>query len=104
MQRASSAFTRVFDALWLRRTGTHRLQEGAIREMGPGSAAHHFVMHRVRGTVPIPADVGEPHVEIASHRCHQRPLAVDEMVGADYPQLLKAFLIRHNAHMLKLAA
>ena len=25
-------------------------------------------------------------------------------VGADYPQLLHAFLVRHNAHMLKLAA
>ncbi len=25
-------------------------------------------------------------------------------VGPDYPQLLQAFLVRHNAHMLKLAA
>ena len=24
--------------------------------------------------------------------------------GADYPQLLHAFLVRHDAHMLKLAA
>jgi glutathione S-transferase len=25
-------------------------------------------------------------------------------VGADYPQLLRAFLVRHDAHLLKLAA
>src|SRR5690348_5491828 len=40
LQRAKSAFTRVFDALWLlRRTG---IQKGgtACGEMGPGSAAH----------------------------------------------------------------
>jgi glutathione S-transferase len=33
----------------------------------------------------------------------QRP-SVRTAVGADYPQLLHAFLVRHNAHMLKLAA
>src|SRR5258707_10842686 len=31
-------------------------------------------------------------------------LSVRSAVGADYPQLLHAFLVRHNAHMLKLAA
>jgi glutathione S-transferase len=30
--------------------------------------------------------------------------SVRNAVGADYPQLLHAFLVRHNAHMLKLAA
>ncbi|MCA6113660.1 glutathione S-transferase family protein [Bradyrhizobium sp. WSM 1738] len=30
--------------------------------------------------------------------------SVRTAVGADYPQLLHAFLVRHNAHMLKLAA
>ena len=30
--------------------------------------------------------------------------AFGNAVGADYPQLLHAFLVRHNAHMLKLAA
>jgi glutathione S-transferase len=25
-------------------------------------------------------------------------------VGTDYPQLLRAFLVRHDAHLLKLAA
>ncbi|MBR1189690.1 glutathione S-transferase family protein [Bradyrhizobium sp. AUGA SZCCT0160] len=30
--------------------------------------------------------------------------SVQSAVGADYPQLLHAFLVRHNAHMLKLAA
>ena len=30
--------------------------------------------------------------------------SVRSAVGADYPQLLHAFLVRHNAHMLKLAA
>ena len=33
VQRVISAFTRVFDALWLRRAGTH---------MDPGSAAHRW--------------------------------------------------------------
>ena len=33
----------------------------------------------------------------------KRP-SVSTAVGADYPQLLHAFLVRHNAHMLKLAA
>jgi len=30
--------------------------------------------------------------------------SVRNAVGSDYPQLLRAFLVRHNAHMLKLAA
>jgi glutathione S-transferase len=30
--------------------------------------------------------------------------SVRTAVGADYPQLLRAFLVRHDAHMLKLAA
>ena len=30
--------------------------------------------------------------------------SVRSAVGADYPQLLHAFLVRHDAHMLKLAA
>ncbi|MBR1149146.1 glutathione S-transferase family protein [Bradyrhizobium sp. JYMT SZCCT0428] len=30
--------------------------------------------------------------------------SVRNAVGTDYPQLLHAFLVRHNAHMLKLAA
>ena len=30
--------------------------------------------------------------------------SVRNAVGVDYPQLLHAFLVRHNAHMLKLAA
>ena len=33
----------------------------------------------------------------------QRP-SVRTAVGSDYPQLLHAFLVRHDAHMLKLAA
>ena len=33
----------------------------------------------------------------------QRP-SVRTAVGADYPQLLRDFLVRHDAHMLKLAA
>jgi glutathione S-transferase len=33
----------------------------------------------------------------------QRP-SVRNAVGADYPQLLRAFLVRHDAHLLKLAA
>lgn len=33
----------------------------------------------------------------------QRP-SVRAAVGADYPQLLHAFLVRHDAHLLKLAA
>ena len=33
----------------------------------------------------------------------QRP-SVRAAVGPDYPQLLHAFLVRHDAHMLKLAA
>lgn len=30
--------------------------------------------------------------------------SVRTAVGADYPQLLRAFLVRHDAHLLKLAA
>ncbi|UPJ55533.1 glutathione S-transferase family protein [Bradyrhizobium sp. 192] len=30
--------------------------------------------------------------------------SVRTVVGADYPQLLRAFLVRHDAHLLKLAA
>ena len=33
----------------------------------------------------------------------QRP-SVRTAVGTDYPQLLHAFLVRHDAHLLKLAA
>jgi glutathione S-transferase len=33
----------------------------------------------------------------------KRP-SVRSAVGADYPQLLRAFLVRHDAHLLKLAA
>ncbi|MGY4454435.1 glutathione S-transferase [Bradyrhizobium sp. i1.3.1] len=33
----------------------------------------------------------------------RRP-SVRAAVGADYPQLLRAFLVRHDAHLLKLAA
>ncbi|MET4390751.1 glutathione S-transferase [Bradyrhizobium sp. F1.4.3] len=33
----------------------------------------------------------------------QRP-SVRNAVGADYPQLLRAFLVRHDAHLLKLSA
>ncbi len=33
----------------------------------------------------------------------KRP-SVQAAVGADYPELLRAFLVRHDAHMLKLAA
>jgi len=33
----------------------------------------------------------------------QRP-SVQAAVGADYPDLLRAFLVRHDAHLLKLAA
>ncbi|MDA9421264.1 MULTISPECIES: glutathione S-transferase family protein [Bradyrhizobium] len=33
----------------------------------------------------------------------RRP-SVRSAVGADYPQLLRAFLVRHDAHLLKLAA
>jgi hypothetical protein len=53
MQRAISAFTRVFDALWLRRTGT--VPSAGVRN-GPGSAAHHAAkggaLRRIRGTSP----------------------------------------------------
>ena len=33
----------------------------------------------------------------------KRP-SVRSAVGEDYPQLLRAFLVRHDAHLLKLAA
>jgi len=33
----------------------------------------------------------------------KRP-SVRTAVGEDYPQLLRAFLVRHDAHLLKLAA
>jgi len=50
--------------------------------MGPGSAAHRFVMHRVRGTSQAQRTL-RPHVEIAGHGFHQGlQLSVEEMVGA----------------------
>jgi glutathione S-transferase len=33
----------------------------------------------------------------------KRP-SVQAAVGSDYPQLLRAFLVRHDAHLLRLAA
>jgi glutathione S-transferase len=44
-----------------------------------------------------------PKVRAWRQALAQRP-SVRTAVGADYPQLLHAFLVRHNAHMLKLAA
>jgi glutathione S-transferase len=44
-----------------------------------------------------------PKVRAWRQTLAQRP-SVRTAVGADYPQLLHAFLVRHNAHMLKLAA
>jgi len=44
-----------------------------------------------------------PKVRAWRRELAKRP-SVRDAVGADYPQLLHAFLVRHNAHMLKLAA
>lgn len=44
-----------------------------------------------------------PKVRAWREALAQRP-SVRTAVGADYPQLLHAFLVRHDAHMLKLAA
>ncbi|WP_291855334.1 glutathione S-transferase family protein [Bradyrhizobium sp.] len=44
-----------------------------------------------------------PKVRAWRSELAQRP-SVRSAVGADYPQLLRAFLVRHDAHMLKLAA
>ena len=44
-----------------------------------------------------------PKVRAWREALAKRP-SVRTAVGADYPQLLHAFLVRHNAHMLKLAA
>ncbi|MCK1639045.1 glutathione S-transferase family protein [Bradyrhizobium sp. 157] len=44
-----------------------------------------------------------PKVRAWREALAQRP-SVRTAVGPDYPQLLHAFLVRHNAHMLKLAA
>ncbi len=46
---------------------------------------------------------GSPKVRAWRQALAQRP-SVRTAVGADYPQLLHAFLVRHDAHMLKLAA
>jgi hypothetical protein len=51
VQRAISAFTRVFDTLWLlRRAGTHTCD---VSNMGLGLAAHRFALRSIRGT-PAP--------------------------------------------------
>src|SRR4029450_2899045 len=47
--------------------------------------------------------VDTPKVRAWRKALAQRP-SVRTAVGADYPQLLRAFLVRHDAHMLKLAA
>ncbi|KRR16558.1 glutathione S-transferase [Bradyrhizobium lablabi] len=44
-----------------------------------------------------------PKVRAWREELAKRP-SVRTAVGPDYPQLLHAFLVRHNAHMLKLAA
>src|SRR5690242_10177768 len=44
-----------------------------------------------------------PRVRAWREALGQRP-SVRSAVGADYPELLRAFLIRHDAHLLKLAA
>jgi glutathione S-transferase len=44
-----------------------------------------------------------PRVRAWRKALAQRP-SVRTAVGPDYPQLLRAFLVRHDAHMLKLAA
>ncbi|ANW02353.1 glutathione S-transferase family protein [Bradyrhizobium icense] len=44
-----------------------------------------------------------PKVRAWREELAKRP-SVRTAVGADYPQLLHAFLVRHNAHLLKLAA
>ncbi|MEH2627319.1 glutathione S-transferase [Bradyrhizobium sp. AZCC 1719] len=44
-----------------------------------------------------------PKVRAWREALAKRP-SVRTAVGPDYPQLLHAFLVRHNAHMLKLAA
>jgi glutathione S-transferase len=47
--------------------------------------------------------VDAPKVRAWRAALAKRP-SVRTAVGADYPELLHAFLVRHNAHMLKLAA
>jgi glutathione S-transferase len=53
------------------------------------------------------ADLGifrsTPKVRVWREQLAQRP-SVRSAVGADYPQLLRAFLKRYDAHLLKLAA
>jgi len=53
------------------------------------------------------ADLGifkeTPKVRTWRAKLAQRP-SVRSAVGADYPKLLRAFLIRHDAHLLKVAA
>jgi len=44
-----------------------------------------------------------PNVRAWRQQLAQRP-SVQAAVGADYPDLLRAFLVRHDAHLLKLAA
>jgi glutathione S-transferase len=44
-----------------------------------------------------------PNVRAWRTKLAKRP-SVRAAVGADYPQLLRAFLVRHDAHLLKLAA
>jgi glutathione S-transferase len=44
-----------------------------------------------------------PKVRAWRKQLAERP-SVRSAVGADYPELLRAFLVRHDAHMLKLAA
>ena len=44
-----------------------------------------------------------PNVRAWRAELAKRPSA-RAAVGADYPQLLRAFLVRHDAHLLKLAA
>ena len=48
-QRPKSAFTCVFDALWRCATDPGPSHRSAL---GPGSASHHFVLRRVRDTMP----------------------------------------------------
>src|SRR6185369_418863 len=88
----------ILNELW----GLETTGDPAIFESKRQAVAAKFArVEEALGSGPIFADT--PKIRVWRKELAQRP-SVRSAVGADYPQLLHAFLVRHDAHMLKLAA
>ena len=78
-----------------------------IREHGLTPEEFEKIKQLLGGREPTRTELGifsdVPKVRAWRTELAQCP-SVRNAVGADYPQLLRAFLVRHDAHLLKVAA